>query len=80
MVACAPTGNISGEATTGLGNIFIEAMRSEGAEAFVPVALSSSPTERAIRIEVRRKGRSVSIEWPASAAHECGLLLRELIR
>lgn len=45
----------------------------ESAESFLPVALSSSPTEGVIRIEVRRKGRRVSVQWPASAAHECAL-------
>ncbi len=50
------------------------------AEGFVPVTLPTSPTDGIIRIEVRRKGRSISIEWPACAAHECALLLRELAR
>jgi transposase-like protein len=52
----------------------------EGGESFMPVSLPSSPTEGAIRIEVRRRGGRVTVEWPASAAHECALLLRELIR
>lgn len=52
----------------------------DGAQSFVPVGLPASPTEGTIRIVVRRKGRVVSIEWPASAAHECALLLRELVR
>jgi transposase len=52
----------------------------ESAEGFVPVGLRASPTDGTIRIVVRRKGRAVSIEWPASAAHECALLLRELVR
>ena len=47
---------------------------------FVPVPLPSNPTDAAIRIKVRRRGGTVSIEWPASAAHECALLLRELMR
>ena len=55
-------------------------MAIEGSESFVPVALSSNPAEGTIRIEVRRKGRSISIEWPALAAHECALLLRELMK
>ena len=49
-------------------------------ESFVPVGLPASPTDGTIRIVVRRKGRTVSIEWPASASHECALLLRELVR
>ena len=52
----------------------------ERAEGFVPVGLPASPTDGTIRIVVRRKGRAVSIEWPASAAHECALMLRELVR
>ncbi len=55
-------------------------MAIESGESFVPVALPSNPAEGAIRIEVRRRGRTVSVEWPASAAHECALLLRELMR
>ena len=49
-------------------------------EGFVPVPLPSNPVSGAIRIEVRRRGGSVTVEWPTSAAHECALLLRELIR
>jgi transposase-like protein len=49
-------------------------------DGFMPVSLPPSPAQSAIRIEVRRNGRSVTIEWPASAAHECALLLRELVK
>ena len=52
----------------------------ESGESFVPVALPSNPAEGPIRIEVRRRGGTVSVEWPASAAHECALLLRELMK
>jgi transposase len=52
----------------------------EGNESFVPVSLPSNPAEGVIRIEVRRRGGTVSVEWPASAGHECALLLRELMR
>jgi transposase len=55
-------------------------MAVDGVEAFIPVALPSTPTEGMIRIEVRRRGGAVSVEWPASVAHECALLLRELMR
>jgi transposase-like protein len=51
-----------------------------GTDGFMPVSLPPSPAQSAIRIEVRRNGRSVSIEWPASAAQECALLLRELVK
>lgn len=52
----------------------------ENAGGFLPVKISSSATEPAIRIEVRRGSSTVSVQWPASAAHECALLLRELMR
>jgi transposase len=52
----------------------------ENEEGFVPVPLPSNPVSGAIRIEVRRRGGRVTVEWPASAAHECALLLRELMR
>jgi hypothetical protein len=52
----------------------------ENEEGFVPVPLPSNRVSGAIRIEVRRRGGSVTVEWPASAAHECALLLRELMR
>jgi transposase len=46
---------------------------------FVPVAIPAS-TESAIRIELRRGSSRISVHWPASAARECALLLRELMR
>jgi transposase len=58
----------------------VPVMASEGADSFVPVPISANPAESPIRVEVRRKGRRVSIEWPASAARECALLLKELMR
>jgi transposase len=55
-------------------------MAMEDGESFVPVSLPSNPAEGVIRIEVKRRGGTVSVEWPASAAHECALLLRELVK
>jgi transposase-like protein len=55
-------------------------MATQIPEGFVPVPIATSPAEGPIRVEVRRKGRSVSIEWPASAAQECALFLKELMR
>lgn len=52
----------------------------EGRDGFVPLPLPSNPVSSAIRIEVRRRGGSVPVEWPASAAHECAALLRELMK
>ena len=58
----------------------VPVMATESSEAFVPVPMPAKPTDGRIRVEVRRKSRSVSIEWPASAARECALLLKELIK
>jgi len=44
--------------------------------AFVPVQLSSCP-DALIRIELRKGAASVTVEWPASSAAECGTWLRE---
>jgi transposase len=52
----------------------------DSAPAFMPVSLPATPTESTIRIEVRRNGRNISIEWPASAARECAQLLRALVK
>jgi transposase len=52
----------------------------ESSKSFLPMSLPANPAEGVIRIEVKRRGGTVSVEWPASAGHECALLLRELMR
>ena len=52
----------------------------EGAEGFVPVSLSSRPTESTIQIELRSGAKRVSLRWPASQARECALLLQALMK
>ena len=52
----------------------------DGGPRFVPVRLPTNQAQGSIRIEVRRKSGRVSVEWPASAAHECAVLLRELMK
>jgi transposase len=52
----------------------------ESSGGFVSVRISASAAEAAIRIEVHRGSSTVKIEWPASAAGECALLLRELMK
>jgi transposase len=52
----------------------------ESGESFVPLSLPANPAAGTIRIKVRRRGGTLSVEWPASAAHECALLLRELMK
>ena len=52
----------------------------EGTRSFVPIARASSATESVIRIEVRRGSSTVKVQWPVTAARECALLVRELVR
>ena len=52
----------------------------ESEEGFVSLPLPPNPVSGPIRIEVRRRGGTVKVEWPVSAAHECALLLRELMK
>lgn len=40
----------------------------------------SSSTTEPIRLELRRGASTVSLQWPASAAAECGAWLREWLR
>ena len=52
----------------------------ENSGGFVPVKVTAPAAEQAIRIELRRGPQTVVIQWPAAIAHECALLLRELMR
>jgi transposase len=72
------------EAERGDAPIAIRSSRSnagsEGAEGFVPVSLSSSPSESMIQIELRNGAKRLSLRWPASQARDCALLLRGLMK
>jgi len=48
--------------------------------AFVPVGLSTPADERDIRVQWQRSGATVNVAWPASAARDGALWLRELLR
>ena len=51
------------------------------AAAFVPVQLPAPPQAVPdIRVEVRRGATTISVHWPAQAASECALWIRELLR
>ena len=52
----------------------------DGSPAFVPVALATKSEEGSIRLEVRRGTSTVVVQWPASCAQVCAMLLRELLR
>jgi hypothetical protein len=50
-------------------------------EAFVPVALpTGNPASAVIRIEIHRKDRRVSIEWPATESKACAIVLHEILK
>jgi transposase len=48
--------------------------------SFVPVKLQPDPAPAEIRIELERNGTVVKVTWPASAACDCGVWLREVLR
>jgi transposase len=52
----------------------------EGSPASVPVALTAKSDDGSIRLEVRRGSSTIVVQWPASAAQVCAMLLRELLR
>lgn len=47
--------------------------------AFVPLQLPE-PVARDIRVELRRGEIIISVVWPAQAASECAMWIRELLR
>lgn len=50
-------------------------------EAFVALPVSTrSSSDALVRIEVRRGPLTVSVQWPSSAAHECAIWLREVLK
>lgn len=58
-----------------------EAVPTAAAAEFVPVSMTpAAEPSPGIRIEVRRGGSNVQIEWPLAAAGECGVWLREWLR
>ena len=52
------------------------------APSFVPVSLPPTPSVPVpdIRIELRRGATSVSLTWPLTAAEQCALWMRELLK
>lgn len=46
---------------------------------FIPLQLPV-PVAKDIRVEVRRGPTTISVTWPAAAAGECALWIRELLR
>jgi len=53
---------------------------TEPTTGFVPLQLPAPAVPSEIRIEVKRAGTSISVNWPSGAAAECAAWLRELLR
>lgn len=51
-----------------------------GAFVELPMPRVGAPVAEPIRLELRRGASTVSLQWPASAAAECGAWLREWLR
>jgi len=50
-------------------------------EGFVPVTIEAGDAARQdIRVEIRSGGNLITVNWPISAASECGAWLRALLR
>ena len=69
------------EATPEVGALTVTVSEPAG---FVSVPMHTpslnSVTTEPIRLELRRGASSVSLQWPASAAAECGAWLRDWLR
>jgi transposase-like protein len=66
------------------GQLAVTAVRDSG---FVPVRLeapphaaSGSPAEADIRVEIRRGGHAVTVNWPLQGASACAAWLREWLK
>ena len=56
-----------------------ELAQPEAPTPFIPLQLPA-PVAKDIRVEVRRGPTTISVTWPAEAAGECALWIRELLR
>jgi transposase len=54
--------------------------RPSSAATFMPLALPEPRASGEVRIELRRGTTTVSVAWPAEAAAECAVWMRELLR
>ncbi len=54
---------------------------SSPSDAFVALPVATRPlVDSPVRIEVRRGTLTVTVQWPSSAAHECAIWLREVLK
>lgn len=47
--------------------------------AFVPLSMAATSSPPNIRIELRRDGQAIIIDWPVCAAADCGVWLQGLL-
>lgn len=52
----------------------------EARAAFVPVKLDEPVAAPDIRIELRRAATTVTVSWPVTAASDCAVWMRELLK
>lgn len=66
----------------GQGATGVVAVGGQPSSAFfeVPMPRASTPAAEPIRLELRRGASTVSLQWPATAAADCGAWLREWLR
>lgn len=50
------------------------------ADGFIPVSLSSSTIDSPIQIDLRVGRKRLTLQWPASQAQACAVLLRALMK
>ena len=55
-------------------------LASGNAEGFLPISLPSGVPEGPIQIKLRNGAKRLTLQWPASLAQECALLLRALMK
>jgi transposase len=69
--------NVNGSS---LQTIASDAAPPSPAPAFVALQLAPSAAPADIRIELRRGATAITVAWPSSAAAECAVWMRELLR
>ena len=71
---------VEAERADGGGSSALKALPAPS-EPFVALSVQPTPADNTpIRVEVRRGALTVSVQWPRSAVHECGIWLREILK
>jgi len=71
---------VEAERADGGGSSALKALPAPS-EPFVALSVQPTPADNTpIRVEVRRGALTVSVQWPRSAVHECGIWPREILK